>query len=52
MANVSSPSPILEVFVNAAHETFPEDQKAKLVHTRMRLPRQRLKGTLIVPAFV
>jgi hypothetical protein len=30
MTNVSSPSPIVEVFVNAVHETFPEDEKAKL----------------------
>jgi hypothetical protein len=30
MANVSSPSPIIELFVNAAHQTFPEAEKIKL----------------------
>jgi hypothetical protein len=30
MAQVSSPSSIIELFVNAAHQAFPEAEKAKL----------------------
>jgi hypothetical protein len=30
MATVSSPSPIIRVFVDAVQETFPEEEKAKL----------------------
>lgn len=41
---VSSPSPIIEVFVNAAHEAFPEDQAAKLASYKEAIARTTSEG--------
>ena len=44
MANVSSPSPIIEVFVNAVHEGFPEDETAKLAPYKDAIAKTTSEG--------
>ena len=44
MANPSSPSPIIEVFLREVHATFPEDESAKIAAHQEAIARTTSEG--------
>jgi len=44
MANVISPSPLIEVFINEVHRTFPESERKKIASYEEAIGRTNSKG--------
>ena len=52
MANVISPSPLIEVFINEVHRTFPESERRKIASYEEAIARTTSREMLTAPGCV